>query len=230
VEKRLIAGLAAALAAALLVIAFLIGRMTGAANVPAAVQAPVIVQRETPHDPPTPALQPPVAAPNEDQPALSVRETPPPSQQQTPPVREQPSAASDQRTPVPRQSGEAAAIASYFAKIDAIRVAGTGDPMVVAQGILGGIERGDTSGIDRLVDSAKLALSQAKGLQPPPSCAGYHQRLLGALSEAAGEMARMREAIVKSDLDGVTALAPQLQATQQKIEDLDRMKKQLLGQ
>jgi hypothetical protein len=220
VEKRLIAGLAAALAVSLLVIAFLMGRMTGTRSVPTA-QAPVIVQPETPHDSVSSAAEPPpVAAQRNDQLVEPLREPLPPIRQEPAAIREQPALS---HAPVD------AAIAAYFAKIDAIHVAGTGDPMTVAQGILGGIQSGDTSGIDSLVDSAKIALAQATSVQPPPSCAEYHRRLLSVLSEAAAGMVQMREAIVKSDLTAVTALAPQMQATQQKIEDLDRMRKQLLG-
>ena len=54
--------------------------------------------------------------------------------------------------------------------------------------------------------------------------------MIDALSEAAAEMAKIREAIKTSDVNAITAITPQLQTTQQKINDLDQMKKQLLGQ
>jgi hypothetical protein len=114
--------------------------------------------------------------------------------------------------------------------MDAIHVEGSGDPATFAQGILAGIERGDMSGIDSLVANAKIALAQAAAMQPPLPCAEYHRRMIDALSEAAAEMAKIREAIKTSDVNAITAIAPQLQTTQQKINDLDQMKKQLLGQ
>ncbi len=221
-QKRLIAGLAAALVVSLLVIAFLIGRMTGNRSV-STVQVPLAGQREMPQSPvPVAAPSVPAAAENEQQPASvqPFRETQPPTRQELTPTREPP--------PITRLPADTA-IASYFAKIDAIHVAGTGDPMTFAQGILSGIEGGDTSGVDSLVESAKAALAQATSVQPPPSCADYHRRLLGVLSKRPTEWSGCEEAIVKSDLNAVTALAPQMQATQQKIEELDRMKKQLLA-
>jgi hypothetical protein len=53
--------------------------------------------------------------------------------------------------------------------------------------------------------------------------------MIDALSEAAAEMAKIREAIKTSDVNAITAIAPQLQTTQQKINDLDQMKKQFAG-
>lgn len=84
--------------------------------------------------------------------------------------------------------------------------------------------------MDTLVDGSNRALAQASAVQPPPSCAEYHRRLLEALSEAASGMVKMRDAIAKSDGESIAVLVPQIQATQQKVEDLDRMKRQLLGQ
>jgi hypothetical protein len=212
VEKRLIAALSVSLGAALLVIAFLVGRMTGTSSGP------------------TPQPVRPV-----EQPGLTAPDIHPPLPPEAPLVRErqapahEPQVQSETR-PAPQEPGAKSAIVSYFAKMDAIHVEGSGDPTTFAQGIVGGIEQGDMSGIDSLVADAKIVLAQATAIQPPLPCAEYHRRMIGALSEATAEMVKMREAIKTSDANAIMAIAPQLQTTQQKINDLDQMKKQLLGQ
>ena len=113
--------------------------------------------------------------------------------------------------PAPHESDAKSAIVSYFARMDAIHVEGSGDPETFAQGILGGIERGDMSGIDSLVAHAEIALAQATAVQPPLPCAEYHRRMIEALSEAAAEVAKIRDAIKTSDVNAITAMAPQLQ-------------------
>jgi hypothetical protein len=82
---------------------------------------------------------------------------------------------------------------------------------------------------DKLVDDAKLALRQATDVRPPLACAEYHQRLIEALSESVAGLEKFRNAIKESDLDRVASVAAQLQSAQQKVNDLDFMREQLLG-
>lgn len=223
-EKRLIAALSVGLFVALLVIAFLAGRMTSTSSAPPA-KAPSLVEREPQRDPPLPAVQ------QEEHPRVTPAEIQPPAHQDAAVVRDSsaPASALEQRQ-VSREPVEKSAIAAYFVKMDAIQVAGSGDPSAVAQGILGGIQSGDTSGLDALVDNAQRALAQATAVQPPPLCIDYHRRLLGVLSEEVAGVTRMRDAIKKGDMNSVTALGAQFQTTQQRVEDLERIRKQLLGQ
>lgn len=106
---------------------------------------------------------------------------------------------------------------------------GSGDPNAFAQGIIGGIQSGDFSQMDKLVNNAKLALSQATSLQPPPAAAEYHRQLVETLSESVEGLEKFRAAIAKGDLDSMTSVAQQLQSTQKKVNDLEAMRKQLLG-
>jgi hypothetical protein len=224
-EKRLIAILSVSLIAALLVIAFQAGRMSVKIN-ESTPQTVAITGADKRSE------TVPVSAPRVDQwPASAYKE------QQPLPFP----GASKAELPLPgyehadaqhgpSEADSAAAIASYFAKIDAIHVEGSGDPTTFAQGILGGIERGDPSKIDKLVDDAKVALGQANGVRPPLACAEYHRRLIEALSQSVAGLENFRNAIEKSDLDSVASVAAQLQSAQQKINTLDIMRKQLLGQ
>lgn len=224
----MIAALSVSLSAALLVIAFLVGRMTRTQSGPTP-QSPVVIEHETPREPT------PLPVRTAEQPGLTVPDMHPPLPPEAVLVHEphspayEPQVQSETR-PAPNEPGAKSAIVSYFAKMDAIHVEGTGDPTTFAQGILGGIEHGDMSGIDSLIADAKIGLAQATATQPPLPCAEYHRRMIDALSEAAAELAKIREAIRTSDANAITAIAPQLQTTQQKINELDQMKKQLLGQ
>jgi hypothetical protein len=210
VQKKLIVALSVGLGASLLVIAFLVGRMT----------APAVKSVESQ----------PVAAPEIEQPSADVqRDTPsvPAPQPELPtgktllPFRE------FVASPAPATSSP---VIAYFAKIDAIQSVGAGDPTMFAQGIVGGLQAGDTSGLDSLVKNAKTALAQATAVQPPPACAEYHRRLLESLSESVVGMERMRSALKSGDISVLSALTSQFQNSQQKVDDLERMRKQLLGQ
>jgi hypothetical protein len=50
-----------------------------------------------------------------------------------------------------------------------------------------------------------------------------------ALSESVAGLEKFRNAIKESDLDSVASVAAQLQSAQQKVNDLDFMREQLLG-
>jgi hypothetical protein len=223
-EKRLIVILSISLVAALLVIAYQAGRMSVKTNGSTPqTQAVTGAEKRTETAPVSaPPVEQRAAPPNEEQRPLPFPSVP---KAQLPLPREE-----HADTPHgPSETGSAAAIASYFAKIDAIHVEGSGDPTTFAEGILGGIQSGDSSKIDKLVDDAKLALGQATGVRPPLECAEYHRQLIEALSESVAGLEKFRNAIQKSDLDSVASVAAQLQSAQQKINDLDFMRKQLLG-
>jgi hypothetical protein len=236
-EKRLIAILSVSLIAALMVIAFQAGKLYVKPNQSIPQTATVITAEKPAEAQGTPELAPvsPISADKlgtSDDKEQFVR--PPQTAPDTPPAlpREERADAPHRPDPPhrPSETGSAAAIASYFSKIDAIHVEGAGDPTTFAQGILGGIQSGDSSQMDKLVNDAKLALGQAAGVQPPLACAEYHRRLIEALSESVAGLEKFRNAIQTSDLTSITSVAGQLQSAQKKINDLEFMRKQLLGQ
>jgi hypothetical protein len=234
VEKRLIAVLSVSLVAALIVIAFQAGKLSVRQNesIPPAVAVAATQKPTEPIDPPRPAEAVPISPPPVDPRGPSVDKQPEPSAlppPYTPPPVPPPRVNQPEPSRPAPETGSSAAIVSYFAKVDAIRVEGSGDPTTFAQAIIGGLQSGDSSQMDRLVNSAKLALAQATSLQPPPACAEYHRRLIETLSESVTGLEKFRDAIAKSDLDSITSVAQQLQSTQQKVNDLESMRKQLLG-
>jgi hypothetical protein len=230
-QKRLIAVLSASLIVALLVIAYLAGRMS--VQRPPAPQAATVIRNDKPVQ--QAAATPPVDATRDGSPVD--RQIPTPAKSEVPsapPIPVPPATAVPSAQPeTPRPSTAPAtdpAVAAYFARVDAVQVEGSGDPTAFAQGILAGIQSEDFSQIDKLVADAKAALNQAGGIRPPSVCAEYHRRLLEALKESVAGLQSFRTAIEKHDPDAVLSVANQLQDAQQKINDLQSMRRQLLSQ
>lgn len=226
-EKRLIGVLSAALVGALLVIAFLAGRLsvkpdvvnapgvqaaqseTASKQQPAAV-LPVPVQISAPPDNRQPHPETPVARPVQMPVQIPLQD---PHHAETP--------QTSGTVPDP-------AVVAYFARIDAIQVEGNGDPTAFAQSMVGGIEQGDSSQMDKLIGEAKQALSKIREVRPPVSCVEYHRRLIEALNESVGGLERFRNTIEKHDMNSVASVATELEGTQQKINDLESLRKHLL--
>jgi hypothetical protein len=241
-ENRLIAILSVSLLAALIVIAFQAGKLSVKPNEATLQTAPVVrperpaegqisIEAQRPAEAPPlfpRPTEPHAASADKAQVLLPLQTTLAPAH----PSVSLPLPSGERGDPPhrPLETGSAAAIASYFSRIDAIHVEGSGDPAAFAQGILGGIQSGDSSQMDKLVYDAKLALGQATAVQPPSACADYHRRLIETLSESVSGLEKFRNAIQTSDLAGVTSVAAQLQNTQKKISDLELMRKQLLAQ
>jgi hypothetical protein len=129
-----------------------------------------------------------------------------------------------------RNTGDSGTMGEYFAKVDAIHAIGSGDPNAFAQQILDGMQGGDMSGFDNLLNSAKLALAQTAALQPPAACATYHRQLVETLTESTEIMEKVRDATKSGDLSGIAELSVQIQTLQQKINALETTRKQLTGQ
>jgi hypothetical protein len=241
--KRLVLTLSACLGIALLVIAFLAGRMTVApAATPASAVQPAAVATSASTAPPSESGTGVATDPSSPAATPVTRTTsafPSPEKPSSPQETGQTSQAGFQplpqvRSPAGENSGSdssasKAAIASYFAKVDSIQVAGSGNTSDFAQGILTSVRDGDMSRVDELVDSAKSALTQAQGLQPPPDCMEYNRRLLGVLSDSVAGLEQFRTSLKNGDTKSLLTLAARFQATQQKVDALEQLKKQLLA-
>ncbi len=231
-QKRLIIGLSSGLGVALLVIAFLVGRMTVAPVAPtpaASIAADAYSQSPSDTSPvPSSSSSTSQANPQAALPAASDRSSPSPAGDQSPQPSYSPAPSTGSRT-ISSPSATKEAITSYFAKMDSIQVAGSGDTTSFAQGILEGIKGGDLSRVDELVNSAKSALAQARSVQPPPPCAEYHSRLLAVLSDSVTGMEQFRTALQNNDSKAMLSLAARFQSKQQELDRLEALKKQLLA-
>ena len=83
----------------------------------------------------------------------------------------------------PAASPVRTAVIAYFKAVDAIHPEGSGDPDTVAQEVAGGLAKGDTSGIDRMLQQSEATRARLQAITPPAVCAAYHQSLLASLDD-----------------------------------------------
>ncbi len=205
VDRKLLWGLGLGCSVALLGLAFLLGRQSAEPRVAHATQVPGGPQ-------PMPALELSPSAP----PSLT-----------TPPSPETPSATAVPSTVVPAAaSGDAPmrqAVAAYFASIDALQPGGLGgEPQALAQEIVGGLGKGDSSGLDRIIQQTEATRQKLSSLQPPAPCVAHHRACLASLQESLGLLRSLRGAADASDGSQLAHLTANAQGMQARAEALQR--------
>lgn len=208
VNKPLLIVLACTAAAAVMGLIFLLGRESGRAAKPqealAAVMPPQVITAPTPDLAgvlPKEELFPP-ASPVQ---GLAV----------APPLPKGMSAES---------AGESvrALVVAYFDAIDHIQPAGTGgDPESTAQGIMGSLTKGDSSGFDGMIQQAETARRRLAAISPPQPCATYHRECLVSLDNGLALMRSLKTAMAGQGADGqLTSLAAQAEVLRKRSESL----------
>ena len=206
VDRSVLVGLATLAADSLLAVAFLLGRASG----PAAPQAPAPAAHAEPVAPaaappaPVPGFTPLASAPEPVRPAEP--SLVPAAPVVAPPPHAAPEPAPPTAGPVPApEVPDAAAVAGYFAALDAIGPSGpAGDPQSLAGGLATALAQGDTSGVDRLIGETEESRARLLAIAPPAACAAHHRETLASLDDALG-MLRALKAAAGSD-DPATAL------------------------
>lgn len=221
VSRELLIGLVAACAAALLALAFMLGRASGGSRstIPApAGQAPL---SPPPADPLAAQPGDPQAAPPAEPQAAQPAEPAPAPAPTAPAVQAAPRAA----TPA-KAAGPGAAVASYFHALERIQPGQlSGDPEAMAKGVLAGLVKGDTSGIDGMIQQSEAARASLDALTPPAPCAAYHQESLAALDDSLGMLRSLRTAIQAGSMPADFAAQAELLRT--RTEKLQKMEKDL---
>jgi hypothetical protein len=95
--------------------------------------------------------------------------------------------------PAPRNDPARAAVVAYFKAVEAIQPESSGDPETVAGQIAVGLGKGDTSGIDAMMQQAKDSRSRLAALTPPQPCAAYHRELLASLDGGLDMMQTLKQ-------------------------------------
>ncbi len=180
VSRALLAALAGLALAGMLGVAFLLGRVSA----PATPWEPAPPARTE-----TPAVPPPEPAPLPPAPAL-------PAAAPAPPALPAPPAARPAVDASAGASPEHAAVAAYFKAAEAIQPAVGGDLDTVAQDVVSGLGKGDTSGLDGMIRQAQDTRDKLSALKPPQPCAAYHQALLSSLDEGLGLMRSLRTLVI----------------------------------
>ena len=221
VNRNLLIGLAAAATAAVLGLAFVLGRASAGRALPATPAAPssahpaAPVAASAPADPALPAspeaplpLPPPVRAPQEApaRPAL-------------------PAAAP---AVVPADSARAA-VAAYFQAVGRIQPGQMGgDPQAMAQGVLDGLLKGDSTGLDGMIRKSEAARASLAALVAPAPCAAYHQASLAALDGSLGLLRSLRSAAQAGNSSALPAdFAARAESLRSGAEHLQGQEKQL---
>jgi hypothetical protein len=212
----LLAGLVMALLACLLVIAWLLGRESGRHLVESS-RPGVTVPSLTPAPAGEPLRGLPTPVPPAPAPTV-------PQWSGSPPDPARPDATVPAATQAPA-SAEAAAVARYFAELEALSSARYwDDPQTLAMSIVQELAGGGSSRIDRLAEVQAEVESKVRSMSVPAPCREHHRRSL----ELFGAAARLLQAIGRSaaagDLAGVTAAAAEaerLQSGASELRDLE---------
>jgi hypothetical protein len=208
VNKTLLIALACTAAAAVMGLIFLLGRESGRAAKPQDAPAPVM---------PPQVITVPVSdlagvLPKDE---LSPSVSPVQGLAVAPPLPKMTSAES---------AGESvrALVVAYFDAIDHIQPGGSGgNPESTAQGIMGSLAKGDSSGFDGMIRQAETARERLAAISPPQPCATYHRECLVSLDNGLALMRSLKTAMAGQGADGqLTSLAAQAEVLRKRSESL----------
>lgn len=216
VSRSLLVGLIGVAAASVLGMVFLLGRAT-APRVPVAqkeVRDLVAPTTAVPSAPSLPGEQ--IGTPSIPSAGATTIAIPRPA---PPPI-----------VPVVTNADEALrpAVATYFRAIDSIQPQLTGDPESVAQEVMAGLGKGDTSGFDRMIQQAEATRARLSALAPPTPCAAYHRDSLACLEASLDLMHSMKQ-LLSAPGQGASGpdLTDQANAMKARTEALQRQEKTL---
>jgi type IV secretory pathway VirB10-like protein len=222
VSRGLVAGLAGTAGAAVLALVFLLGR--------ASAPAP----RGLAPSPPAPAAAPAAEAPAPAQvPATTEAPAPEPA---APPAPVAPPAALRPvvRPAVPPPaagSSERAAVQAYFAAVERIQPAQSGDPDAVAQQLVGGLAKGDSSGLDGMFQQAQATRARLAAITPPAPCAAFHRESLAVLDGGLEMMQSLKQSLASTGQGGtalqdLSARASELKARSEALQAQEKALRQ----
>ena len=82
-----------------------------------------------------------------------------------------------------------------------------GDSNEVADQLLAGAMKGDSSGLDNVVHSLTEGIDKTKAIQPPPECVAYHTGMLALLNDSIGLVRQLKSALQSGDPNAIASLA-----------------------
>jgi hypothetical protein len=222
VSRGLVAGLAGTAGAAVLALVFLLGRASAPVP-PAQVPAPV----------PTPTAAP---APAAEAPATTGEPAPAPAIPVAPlaPVAPPMPIARPAATRPDAGASERAAVKAYFAAVERIQPAQTGDPDAVAQQMVGGLAKGDSSGLDGMFQQAQATRARLAAITPPAPCAAFHRESLAVLDGGLEMMQSLKQSLAApgqggTALQDLSARATELKARSEALQAQEKALRQRYG-
>ncbi len=231
IPKNVLIGLVALAASAVLGLVFLLGRESG--RLPS-VQLPRQSGSLGPPSPPSGAvksaegLTKPISQPAQSPAPIWAPEASPPAAQARPTPPESSVAKPLTTATIPRQDPIRDEVATYFKTVEYIQPASGGDPESMAQQVVAGLGKGDTSGFDEMIRQARAARTRMSDVVPPPPCAAYHREALASLDAGLELMRSMRKALAAPGQESqVLDLADQANALKARSEALQVQEKAL---
>ena len=217
VSRGLVAGLAGTAGAAVLALVFLLGR--------ASAPAP----RGLAPSPPAPAAAPAAEAPAQV-PATTEAPAPEPAAPPAPPAALRP-VVRPAVPPPAAGSSERAAVQAYFAAVERIQPAQSGDPDAVAQQLVGGLAKGDSSGLDGMFQQAQATRARLAAITPPAPCAAFHRESLAVLDGGLEMMQSLKQSLASSGQGGsalqdLSARANELKARSEALQAQEKALRQ----
>jgi len=135
-------------------------------------------------------------------------------------------------TPSPNDPARAA-VAAYFQTVEAIQPGLSGDPETMAQQVVAGLGKGDTSGFDEMIQQAQVARKRLSLIAPPQPCIAYHRDSLASLDAGLDMMQVMKKAFSSSDQEtsmlDLTDRANALKARSEALQLQEKALKQRYG-
>jgi hypothetical protein len=115
-------------------------------------------------------------------------------------------------------------VAAYFDAIDHIQPGQmSGDPESMAQGIMGGLAKGDSSAFEGMIQQAESARAHLASILPPQPCATYHRESLASLDAGLALMRSLKAAMASQSGDvQLSPLASQADSLRKRSEELQR--------
>ena len=214
--------LVAACAVCLVAVAFLLGRVTAPVP-PAAATGAEVAERAAPGvsgetTRPTTARHP--------------RERPRPPLTSRPPVVSEPArrwpGTCPARPPAGPSAGgdpDAAAVAAYFTRMDAVaaQVKAAQDPQALARTILDQTLSGNMSGFEDLIATQRTLQARMAEVLPPAPCREHHQRSLRLIGRAIALLERTRDAVAGKNPSDLASVATEGQAIEEEARATDAL-------
>ena len=127
-----------------------------------------------------------------------------------------------------------ASVAAYFDAVDHIQSGGmAGGPESTAQGIMGSLMKGDSSGFDQMIQQAESARASLAAITPPSPCAAYHRESLASLDDGLSLMRSLKASMDApngaSQIAALTTQANTLRAQSEALQKEEQALRQRYG-
>jgi len=242
ISSKIFVLLVLSLLGAFVIIAYLMGRESARRDIPAIMQTGVISSQVIPSAPPavtelstqTAAQPPPAALPSYGIPQAPESQATYAYHAPATPGAAAPSSGGNAAA-VQQPSGNMAdreQVTQYFSSFDQIGATAKSfdDPNAYAQEMLKQVTSGDTSGIDKLIESYKDFHNQIGRLNAPATCKEHQRQTMAVVSRSIGNLNELKSAIGRGDINALTRITGDMKSVEEQSRQVDRLASQIKTQ